>query len=221
MKVPWKSPFIKTTIACRTAEKIAALTFDDGPTFDFTPQILEILSQHQVKATFFLLGENVVAYPDLARSIAQEGHAIGNHTFTHPQFVDRSVQFVAEELSACKRAIREATGTASRLMRPPFGDLDVTAFLTARMMGYTIVNWSASGEDWKGDSARLLGKRVLDDYQSGNIILLHDGSPKRYRQPEWQTKHDGIADRTPTVQCLPTVIRGLASQGYKFVTLNR
>ncbi|MGZ4881165.1 MAG: polysaccharide deacetylase family protein [Halobacteriota archaeon] len=217
----WQEHIVRTLIGCQTTEKIAALTFDDGPNPDFTPQILEILAQHRVKATFFLLGQNVAAYPDLARTIVQEGHAIGNHTLTHPQLVGCSSRFVARELSGCKRAIREATGTVSRIMRPPFGDLDLTAFLTARMLGYTIVNWSTSGEDWKGDLAQVVGERVLEGFQKGGIILLHDGHPQQYGQSEWQPRYGQVRDRTPTVHCLPIIISSLASQGYEFITINQ
>jgi peptidoglycan/xylan/chitin deacetylase (PgdA/CDA1 family) len=145
--------WLKTIVGCRTTRKIVALTFDDGPHPEYTLPILGILAKYQIKATFFLLGRNVAAYPETAHQIAQAGHAIGNRTFTHPCLADCSPVEVARELLQCQRTIREVIGVAPKVMRPPFGTQGPASYLTARMMGYAIVNWSASGEDWQGDPA--------------------------------------------------------------------
>lgn len=206
-------------VGCQTSQKIVALTFDDGPNPVYTPQILDVLAHYQVKATFFLLGRNVAAHPHLARTVVQTGHAIGNHTFTHPYLPDCGPLGVARELSQCQRTIREVIGVAPEIMRPPYGAQAPESFLTARMMGYKVIHWSAAGEDWQGDPAPLLAERILSRIQPGGIILLHDSWEPPPDQTEWRPAYDLFQDRTPTLQALPLIIEPLQSQGYQFVTL--
>ena len=211
--------WLKTIVGCRTTRKIVALTFDDGPNPDYTPLILEILAHYQIKATFFLLGRNVAAYSETAREVARAGHAIGNHTFTHPCLADCSPVGVARELFQCQRTIQEMIGVVPEVMRPPFGIQDPKSFLTARVMGYAAVHWSASGNDWRGDSAPVVAERILADIQPGGIILLHDGWEPPPYQTEWQPEYDLFQDRSPTIEALPMIIEPLQSQGYQFLTL--
>jgi peptidoglycan/xylan/chitin deacetylase (PgdA/CDA1 family) len=211
--------WLQTIVGCRTTRKIIALTFDDGPNPDCTPRILEILARYQVKATFFMLGGNVAAHPEIARKVAQAGHAIGNHTFTHPCLADCSPVEVTRELLQCQRTIREVIGVAPKVMRPPFGTQNPASYLTARMMGYAIVNWSASGEDWQGNPAPVVTERVLADVQPGGIILLHDGLEPPPHQAEWRPGDDLFQDRSATIEALPMIIEPLQGQGYQFVTL--
>ena len=132
--------WLKTIVGCDTTRKVVALTFDDGPNPDATSSIVEILARYQVRATFFFLGRQVAAYPNVARQVFEAGHVIGNHTFTHRRLVGCSPMTVARELLQCQRAIREAVGVKPKLMRPPFGAQDATAFLTALLLGYPVVN---------------------------------------------------------------------------------
>jgi peptidoglycan/xylan/chitin deacetylase (PgdA/CDA1 family) len=213
------SNWLQTIVGSRTTRRIVALTFDDGPHPDYTPPILEILAQHQIQATFFLLGRNVAAYPGTARQIAQAGHAIGNHSSTHPRLADRSPVEVARELLECQRTIREVIGVTPEVMRPPFGTQDPASYLIARVMGYAIVNWSASGEDWRGDPAPVIAERVLADVQPGGVILLHDGLEPPPHQGEWRPGDDLRQDRSATIEALPIIIEPLHRQGYRFVTL--
>lgn len=214
-----RDTWLKTIVGCQTAEKIAALTFDDGPNPASTPLILEILASYQVKATFFLLGRNVAAYPETARQIVQAGHATGNHTFTHLPLVDCSPAQVARELFQCQQVIWKATGILPEVMRPPFGVQSPASYLIARMMGFSIVNWSASGDDWQGDPAGAVAERVLADVQPGGIILLHDDVEPPAHQVGWQPADEPLRDRSPMVEALPMIIEPLQSQGYRFVTL--
>jgi peptidoglycan/xylan/chitin deacetylase (PgdA/CDA1 family) len=209
----------KAIVGCRTTWKIVALTFDDGPNPDYTPPILETLDEYQIKATFFLLGRNVAAYPETARQVARAGHAVGNHTCTHPCLADCSPLEVARELFQCQRIIRAVIGMIPEVMRPPFGMQAPASYLTARMMGYAIVNWSASGEDWQGDSAPVVAERIVADIQPGGVILLHDGIEPPPYQAKWRPGDDLFQDRSPTIKALPMIIELLHSQGYRFVTL--
>jgi len=211
--------WLKTVVGCRTTRKIVALTFDDGPHPEYTPPILEILAKHGIKATFFMLGRNVAAYPETARQVARAEHAIGNHTSMHPCLADCKPVEVARELLHCQRTIRQVIGVVPKVMRPPFGVQDPASYLTARIMGYAVVNWSASGEDWQGDPPSVVAERVLADVQPGGIILLHDGLEPLPHQTEWRLGDDLLRDRSPTIEALPMIIELLQSQGYQFITL--
>jgi len=211
--------WLATITGCQTAEKVVALTFDDGPNPDYTPPILEILARYQIKATFFMIGENVVAHPQIAREVVGAGHAIGNHTFTHPRLVGCSPAFVAKELFQCQRTIRQVTDVAPNLMRPPFGAQDPLSFVVARLLGYAVVHWSTSAFDWRDDSAAMVADRVVSQVQAGGVILMHDGFALFSDQPEQSLGHRVSPDRTQTIAALPMIIEPLQSQGYQFLTL--
>ena len=211
---------LQTIVGVETAAPVAALTFDDGPDPRWTPMVLDVLARLDAKATFFLLGRNVEAHPAVARRIVEEGHAIGNHTYSHPCLADCSPREVARQLAACDRAIRAATGQSPRLMRPPFGAQGVDTYLTVRALGYNVIHWSASSQDWLGDAAETLAGRVLGSLTPGGIVLMHDS---------WQPPPAGhatggdpavLADRTPTVDALLLIIEPLQRQDYRFVTMN-
>lgn len=207
----------RTVVGIETSERVAALTFDDGPDPEWTPRILETLGRHAAKATFFLIGRNVDAAPDIARRIVNEGHAVGNHTFSHPLLADCSPLKVAMELAACQRSIARATGQSPSLMRPPFGAQRVDTYVTARVLGYDVVHWSASTDDWLGDSADTMARRVLPATAPGGILLLHD---KLEPPPTGPTpESDALADRSATVEVLNLIIRPLQQDGYRFVTI--
>lgn len=215
----WLKPPLKTIVGCRTSRKIVALTFDDGPHPDATPAILDVLARYQVKATFFLLGRSVAAFPEVARKVTEAGHAVGNHTFHHPFIPDLSPGEVAGELSKCQKIIRETMGISPDIMRPPFGAQSPESFITARFLGYEVVHWSAEGDDWKGDPAPLLAQRILSQLHPGGIILLHDGWEPPPHQPEHQPEYKLFQDRRPTIEALPMIIEPLLEQGYQFVTM--
>jgi peptidoglycan/xylan/chitin deacetylase (PgdA/CDA1 family) len=211
--------WLKTIVGCQTTQKIVALTFDDGPNPNYTSSILEILAHYQVKATFFLLGRNVAAHPESAREVVQAGHAIDNHTFTHPCLADCSPVDVARELLQCRRTMREVIGVVPDVMRPPFGAQGPGSFLAARSTGHAVVTWSASGDDWQGDPATVVAERILMGVQPGGIVLLHDGWEPPAYQTEWRPEYDLFQDRSTTIEALPMIIEPLQSQGYQFVTL--
>src|SRR4051794_16134260 len=121
--------------------KQLALTFDDGPNDPHTLNLLDVLAKHDVKATFFLIGRHVAAKPEIARRIASEGHAIGNHTFSHPNLAFCSGQRIRQELSECKKVLQETVGDHSNLFRPPFGARRPAVLKIAGDMGLTPVMW--------------------------------------------------------------------------------
>lgn len=209
----------KAIVGVETTRMLLALTFDDGPDPDATPALLDVLDHYGAKATFFLLGRNIVTHPEIARDIAQRGHAVGNHTFSHPHLPSCAPGSVYRELLQCQRAIQETIGLRPTLMRPPFGEQDPVSLLIARLMGYTVVHWSASGEDYQGDPASLVVERIVADVQPGGIILLHDGWEPPPFQTERQLEVHQCSDRSPVIDALPRILESLQKRGHQFVTV--
>lgn len=152
-----------------------ALTFDDGPNPTITPELLDQLDRHKAKASFFLIGRHVRAFPELAKEIVERGHAIGNHTETHPALTFLSRRRIAEEIALCDEAIFEATGRKSILMRPPYGYRSpLLDGIIRRSAERHVVMWSAMAWDWKAQLAARVIKH-LRGVRGGDIVLLHDG----------------------------------------------
>ena len=215
----WFRSQLRTVVAGEGTRKVAAITFDDGPHPADTPRMLEVLARHQVPATFFFLGRNVEAHPDVARAVVQAGHDIGNHTYDHPHLPSCGVRQVISEVRRCQRAIREATGLSPVIMRPPYGAQSAQSFLAIRALGYQIVHWSASGHDWLGDDASIVAGRVMKGMLPGRIILLHDNLEPPPGQTAWRPEQAGLRDRRPTADALDDLIRTLRGDGYDFVTV--
>jgi peptidoglycan/xylan/chitin deacetylase (PgdA/CDA1 family) len=211
--------WLRTLVGCQTNQKVIALTFDDGPNLNSTRQILDILLFYQIKATFFLLGKNILNYPETARGVVDAGHAIGNHAFTHTNLASQDLKFVVRELSACQQAIQESVGVKTKIMRPPYGAQDIMSYTTTRMLGFTIVHWTISGEDYRADLAHTIAQRILKNVQPGNIVLLHDGWELPPNQTEWREEYTKFRDRSTTIESLPLIIEPLQNQGYKFITI--
>ncbi len=184
------------------AEKVVALTFDDGPWKQTTEQILDILKQNNIKSTFYFVGQAIQENPTIARKVFEEGHAIGNHTWRHPmENIDAAT--AAQELGNTARLIYEATGgVRTYLMRPPGGNLEGELANYAKQQGYMVNMWSADSSDYLV-SAPLIVDNVLSQVKPGGIVLMHDGG----------------GDRAATVEALPQIISTLQRQGYKFVTV--
>jgi peptidoglycan/xylan/chitin deacetylase (PgdA/CDA1 family) len=183
------------------SEKVVAFTFDDGPWPNTTEQVLEILKQNNVKATFFWVGTQIQRSPDLAKKVAAAGHAIGNHTWRHP-LQNVSETTAAQELGNTARLIYETTGIRTSLMRPPGGNLKGALVPYALKQQQTAVMWSVESHDYYV-SAPLIVDNVLRGVRSGSIVLMHDGG----------------GDRSATVQALPQILDTLKRQGYRFVTV--
>lgn len=192
--------------------RCAALTFDDGPSPLYTPQILDVLAAAGVKATFFVVGEHVRAYPDVARRIVAEGHDMGNHTATHRDLVPASRLTVEDQLDACDVAIEEVIGARPLLFRPPRGIYGNRIRLLALSRGYRTILWSVSSIDWRGKSAQAIARRVHRCVRPGAIILFHDSGALIRREG---------ASRQNTVDALPHVIHHLREErGYEIIPVS-
>lgn len=198
----WKS---KILYKLPTDEKVVALTFDDGPHPKFTPEILDILDKHHIKATFFMVGKEMVKYPAIVSEVARRGHAIGNHTYSHPHNIELDTRAqVVRELEKCEQIIERLTGTRTHLFRPPRGLMDGTVFSVANEEGYQIVLWTVSADHHDAPTPQLMAKRVLQHIRPGGIILAHDGM---------------FCTRRKDVEATSLIIKELTRQGYKFVTI--
>ena len=196
---------------------LVALSFDDGPEPEWTPQILDILKAKQVPGTFFVIGENAMPHPFLLNRIVDEGSEIGNHSFTHPNLAQVSAEGTRLELNSTTRLVEAYTGRSVRLFRAPyFGDAEPTTpneivpALVAQQDGYTNVGLHVDPGDWKKPGVAAIVTAALDQVDTespetgAQIILLHDGG----------------GDRSQTVAALPAIIDGLRAKGYRFVPVS-
>ncbi|RTL57970.1 MAG: polysaccharide deacetylase family protein [Rhodocyclaceae bacterium] len=152
-----------------------ALTFDDGPDPTFTPQVLDLLAEQGIKATFFLIGEKVAQHPELVRRMAAEGHGIGGHTWTHREIVGVPRETLLEDMGRCRQAMFEASGVDSVLFRPPRGRVDLPSIHRVCRAGYCLVHWSRTYSDYKCDGVEpLLSRFRSAPPKAGDIVLLHD-----------------------------------------------
>ena len=189
-------------------QPVVALTFDDGPS-PCTAEVLDVLKENHVSATFFLIGKNVERYPDLARRIVAEGDCIGNHTYSHPAWAAlEDSSRLRRELDSGERAIERTTGVHTTLFRPPHGWRSPWMIGQAQRLGYTVVTWSAAADDWRRPGAMVIARRILNQARPGVIFLLHDGLEMRASPPVQET-----------VEALPAIIAGLKTRGYRLVTV--
>jgi peptidoglycan-N-acetylglucosamine deacetylase len=188
-------------ITVPSGRKVIALTFDDGPSEERTNDILYVLNQHNIKATFFVLGQNVQAYPELTKKIVQYGHAIGNHTWNHP-YAQQSKASAARQVDRTTDLIYKVTGVKTQLFRPPGGYLNNGLASHAKNKQNAIIMWSVDTSDYR-NSATKIKANILKNAKSGGIVLLHDGGGNRWN----------------TLIALPHVIEELKKQGYEFVTI--
>lgn len=181
-------------------EKVIALTFDDGPDPIDTPEVLDILKGEEIRATFFILGEAGQLYPDLLKRLANEGHEIGNHGYSH----DYQQRRLVEELRKTDEIIFAATGCHTYFYRPPGGFVNKTQLEIIKRNGHVVTLWSVDSKDWRNPGVATIKNNVLKDVVPGSIILMHDGGYHRIQ----------------TVKSLAPIIDELKTRGYRFVTLS-
>lgn len=186
-----------------TAEKEIALSFDDGPNREFTPQALSILAHYNAPATFFVVGKNIQGNEDILKQIDADGHSIGNHTYTHSFFVDfKSARGFKNELNQTANAVFKVIGKHMKLFRPPYGVTTPHLAKASNLLGYKIVGWSIRSFDTTADSAHGISRRVQKQIKPGAIILFHDTSDK-------------------TIHALKQTLKFAQENGYRIVTIER
>jgi peptidoglycan-N-acetylglucosamine deacetylase len=188
-----------------------ALTFDDGPDPDFTPSVLDLLAEHRVAATFFVVGDAACEHPGLVRRMLDQGHAVGSHTRAHLDPSAAGPGELVREYRAGRRMVEAVTRAPAPLFRPPMGDLGWPSVLAIRCARVTVWLWTRDPSDWLPGRRRQDIVDELDDLRAGDVVLLHDGL-RLPRAPE-------ARDRSQTVAAVPEVIVRARSLGLSFVTL--
>lgn len=192
-----------TITAVSTPSPVVAMTFDDGPHPTNTPRLLDMLRERGLRATFYLIGNRVVQYPDIVRRIAQEGHEIGNHSWSHPFLNRMSDRAVTLEIDQTTNAIFQVTGRPPVTFRPPYGAFtrrQRTALHANRTL--PTILWSVDPQDWRRPGASTVANRILSGTRQGGIILSHD-------------IHRG------TIDAMPQTLDGLTARGLHFVTVSQ
>lgn len=179
-----------------------AMTFDDGPSATLTPKLLDLLAARHIKVTFFVIGENVAEHPEIVARAAREGHEIGNHSWSHPNFAKMSQESVRSQLQRTDDAIKNATGKRPTLMRPPYGSLtEREKHWIHDEFGYQIILWYVDPYDWKRPGPAVVRNRILKETRPGSIVLSHDIHPG-------------------TIEAMPATLDALEAKGFKFVTVS-
>lgn len=186
--------------------KRIALTFDDVPDPRFTGKVLDVLQQHHVKATFFVVGNRAKKHPELLKRIHEEGHAIGNHSYNHAQLNRLSLSEFIKQIERTNTVIQSITGVKPALIRPPYGDINEEQLKWARKNGFKVVNWNVDSLDWKGLAKDEVKQNILSAAGPGSIVLQHAGGGTG-------------SDLSGSIEALPEIITELHRQGYSFVTL--
>lgn len=179
-----------------------ALTFDDGPHATLTPKLLDLLAAHHIKATFFVIGQNVAEHPEIVARAAREGHEIGNHSWSHPNLGKMSDESVRRQLRQTQDAIESAIGTKPTLLRPPYGSLGTRQKRWIHdEFGYEIILWDVDPLDWKRPGPTVVCNRIVKETRAGSIVLAHDIHPG-------------------TIAAMPSTLDQLEAKGFQFVTVS-
>ncbi len=186
-------------------EKRVALTFDDGPHPRYTAEILDILTEYGVSATFFVVGVNAETYPELLLRASREGHEIGNHTYNHYHVSKLSAAAFEKDLLRCSDAVKRIIGKEPRLFRPPEGACSEISKSFCEKNGYPIIMWSVDTRDWAHTPIAEICENVRKNTKDGSIILMHDF----------------IGKNSPTPKALRKIIPMLQESGFEFVTVSQ
>ena len=182
-----------------------AITFDDGPHPYLTPRILDTLDRYGVTATFFMVGINVVNYPEAAQAVVQAGHEIGNHTYSHSLVGGLSEAELKEEMEHCENILEELCAYRPHLFRPPQGAINDSVTRLSEDNDYSIILWSLDTRDWENKNTKQIVECVLSSIQPGDIILMHD--------------YIGVHSKTP--EALEILLPALIERGYEPVTVSQ
>lgn len=176
-----------------------ALTFDDGPHPTFTPRLLQILAEEQAVATFFMVGQRVAQWPEIAAAVAASGHEIGNHSWSHTPFTQLGSEAILRELAATDAAIAAATSGPPSIVRLPY---DASSERVLALIDRPVIFWDIDTLDWDNHSAGRIGNTIAAHARSGSIILLHD-------------------IHSTTIAAVRPAIEALKARGFQFVTVSR
>jgi peptidoglycan/xylan/chitin deacetylase (PgdA/CDA1 family) len=207
-KFPTAQWFGRAFVGLPPGARQLALTYDDGPSDPHTLRLLDVLARHGARATFFLIGRFVEQRPDIVREIVKQGHAIGNHTFSHAHLIFTSDTETLTQLKRCQQAIEDAMGRSPKLFRPPFGGRRPGTLQVVRSLGLEPIMWNIAGYDWNGAPAEKIVRRISRRIRGGDVILLHDGGHKAMG-----------ADRAETVKATDALLQRYVVDGFEFASI--
>ncbi len=207
---PWSQLYGSNFQGVAPGTKQLALTYDDGPNDPHTSRLLEALSKHNAKATFFLLGKYVKQRPEIVREIVAAGHDVGNHTWDHPLLIKCSAKETRRQLTDTQQIISDACGVVPTLFRPPFGGRRPGTFAVARSLGLTPVMWNVTCYDWSAKSNESIEAKARRRIRGGEVVLLHDGGHLQFG-----------TDRQWTVKATANLLREYRDKGFEFVSVTR
>jgi peptidoglycan-N-acetylglucosamine deacetylase len=196
-------PEPKTTVSSVHVDSpYIALTFDDGPHQKLTPRLLDLLAEHHIHVTFFVLGENALQHPEILQRAVREGHEIGNHSWSHPNLAKLSEENVRSQIKRTEELITRVIGSRPTLFRPPYGSLTTPQkHFVHDELGYEIILWDVDPLDWKEPGPNVVSNRILKETRPGSIVLSHD-------------------IHAQTIQAMPETLTELEAKGFKFVTVS-
>ena len=199
--------YINSSVYLQAEDEVGrvALTFDDGPHYKYTAEILDILKKYDVRATFFTVGTNVERYPELIQRELSEGHEVANHTYSHKHMAKLSDDEFIDEVEGWENVIYENHGYRSDLFRPPEGILTDGEKQAIAELGYDVVLWSVDTRDWAHNKVERIVDTVISDVTDGSVILFHDF----------------VSGDSPTPEALEIIIPRLKEMGYEFVTVSQ
>lgn len=202
----------KAVLHANTDKKYVALTFDDGPNPPFTDQIIDVLDKYGVKATFFVVGQEVRKYPGTFRKIVKKGHEMGNHSWDHTRLTYKSYGYISNQISSTDKIIRDYGYVGTIYFRAPFGHKLIVLPYILNESNRLHILWDIELYDWDSPPPELMLSKLDEKISPGSIILLHDGDA---------VAKDGVkAPRAATVEVTKLILEKYIKQGYKFVTIS-
>jgi len=195
----------KGSFTLQPDQKLVALTFDDGPDEKYTPAILDILKENDVKATFFLVGVQVRKYPSMVKRIVDEGHEVGNHSYNHSDLAKLDAAGVKKQIKWTDDLFQQAVGFVPHLVRAPYGSTSSTVKSVLKQGERELIGWTVDTRDWGGESVAKMLVNINKNTKPGGVILMHSFGGKNIKN---------------TVELVPKAIEDLKKQGYTFVTID-
>jgi peptidoglycan-N-acetylglucosamine deacetylase len=188
-----------------TSQRLVAITFDDGPNPQYTPQILEIFSEAKAKATFFMIGEQMKSHPEVVKQVVEQGHEIGNHTFSHPKLSQLSIDDCLAEIEQTEKFAVELVGRKPVVFRPPYFDYNQDTVSLLQQKGYPMIGAvNLEAQDWEQPGVEHILGKSRDVVENGSILIFHDG----------------YGDRSQTIEAVRMLVSELISQDYQLVTVS-
>ncbi|WP_088105774.1 polysaccharide deacetylase family protein [Halalkalibacter urbisdiaboli] len=189
----------------KTSQKAVAFTFDDGPNPLYTLQVLTIFQEVSGKATFYMIGEQMIKHPEIVKKVIDQNHEIGNHTFTHPMLTQMRLDDCLHEITKTDKLIKDMTGEAPTTFRPPYFDFNEFISSEIKELGYKVIGaLNIDALDWEQPGVNHIVTKTRNHIKNGSILLFHDG----------------FGDRSQTIEAVRTLVYELKEQGYQFVTVS-